>query len=329
MGMNICFAQEYDKTGKEKEKRSYVIYNVFFNIVPEWFNFPLIGFVNVAEGSHNSAQIGFVNWNQKNFNGPQISFVNTIGGSTNGVQLGFINTNVQSLNGSQIGFINTTFGEELKGVQIGFVNTTFGEELKGSQIGFVNTSPNKTTGVQVSFVNVTKKLHGLQLGFVNYADEIEGGIPIGFISYVKNGGYKAVEYSVSEISPVNAVLKLGIEKFYTSLHFSYNPLKDDFPSAGGAGLGLGSLFYIKKSFFFNPELAVIGTFEKNNGQYISFIPYFGYKILPHFSIVAGPSITWIRGTDGIESPFFQIIGKKINENNQLFLGARLGLRFEW
>ncbi|MFP3043365.1 hypothetical protein LQZ19_16245 [Treponema primitia] len=313
IGMNICSAEEEDKNGDDKENRSYVIYSFFLNIVPDGFNFPLIGFVNIADGSHNSPQIGFINLNQKNFNGLQMSFVNTTGGGTNGTQLGFINTNAQSLIGSQIGFVNTTGGEIMKGLQL----------------GFVNTSVHRTEGAQISFVNLTKQLHGFQLGFINYADEIDDGIPFGFISYIKKGGYKALEYGVSEISPITVSLKLGVEKLYTSLHFGYNPLKEDFSSAAHYGLGVGSIIRINNSLFFNPELVAMNTINGSTNANVSLIPYFGYKIASHLSIVAGPSITWIYSNDGIESPFFKIIGKEINEENQIFMGARLGLRLEW
>jgi hypothetical protein len=50
-------------------------------------------------------------------------------------------------------------------------------------------------------VNITNRLDGFQLGLLNYVDTIENGAPIGLISFVKNGGYKAVELSVNEMAP--------------------------------------------------------------------------------------------------------------------------------
>jgi hypothetical protein len=308
LGLNVSSAQE-DNRNLES---GINIYTLFVNIVNEQFRFPLIGFVNLARGSHNSPQIGFVNWNQKDLNGLQMSFVNTNGGSFQGAQISFINTNIQSLTGLQMGFINTTAGERMKGVQL----------------GFINTSVDSTKGAQIAFINITKQLQGFQFGFINYIEELEGGFPLGFISFVKNGGYKAVEYSVSEISPINISLKLGIEKLYTSIYFGYNPLKDDIHSAINTGLGFGSIMRFTESFFFNPELIVNSNFGKGAFLHLSLIPYFGYKLLPHLTVVTGPSVTWEYGKE-FDDPFFRILEKEINERNRIYIGARLGIRYEW
>jgi hypothetical protein len=66
-------------------------------------------------------------------------------------------------------------------------------------------------------VNITNRLDGFQLGLLNYVDTIENGIPAGLISFVRNGGYKAVELSVTEIAPITFAFKTGVRKFYTSL----------------------------------------------------------------------------------------------------------------
>ena len=59
-----------------KPKNNIAIYTFFINIVNEPFPYPLIGFVNLASGSHKTLQMGFLNYNEKDFKSLQLSFVN-------------------------------------------------------------------------------------------------------------------------------------------------------------------------------------------------------------------------------------------------------------
>jgi hypothetical protein len=293
-GFNVSFAQENDRNPESGK----TMYTMFANMVPDQFNFPLIGLVNLAWGSHNSAHIGAVNWNQKNLNGVQIGFVNANGEDFKGVQAGFINANSQSLAGWQFGVVNIVAEE-------------------------------KMTGSQAGIINATKQLKGLQIGVINYIDELEGGVPLGVLSFVKNGGYKAVEYSATEINPVNISLKLGIEKLYTTFYFGYNPLSDEALWGIKTGIGLGSIIRFNESFFFNPELANRNsTYGRDNIFQLSFTPSVGYKLLSHLSVVAGPSVTWTHG-EKTSDPFFHIAEKEIDKENRIYAGAKLGMRYEW
>jgi hypothetical protein len=283
----------------ENEKNGSNLYTFFVNIVNEQFRFPLVGFVNIADGDHNSPQIGFINWNQNNFKTLQMGFVNTIGG-------------------------------DMGGFQLGFVNTIGGENAGGLQMGFVNTSVNKFSGAQISFVNVTKQLKGLQLGFINYADSVEEGIPIGFLSIVRNGGYKAIELGVSEISPFNLSFKIGLEKFYTSFTVAYNPFKEGIREQIILGSGLGTIIRIGKTFFFNPEIIFHNSINGNFQNYTSFVPYFGYRLMSNLSIIAGPSIVWTYSNNNeMQEPFVNILKYDINERHKLFLGGRIAVRIHW
>ena len=274
------------------------VYTFVVNIVNESFRFPLIGFVNMANGEHSLPQFGFINWNTRNFSTLQASFVNTVGGNMSGVQLGFINTSVGDVNGLQTGFINTA----INGGQ-------------GLQLGFVNTS--------------VQGLQGVQIGFINYADSIENGIPVGFLSIVRHGGYKAIEYSFSEFHPINIGLKLGVERFYTTIIAAYNPFEEVVRESFAMGIGLGSIIPINASFFINPELISLHSF--NNKQTLSFVPNFGYNINQNISLTMGPSITWAYDFSDDEplKPFFSISRHNINENNDIVIGARASIRFRF
>ena len=292
------------------------LYTVFVNIVSEPFRYPLFGFVNIARGNFTVPQFGFVNWNTGNFSSLQASFINTTIGNFSGLQAGFINTSAGNTRGLQWGFINTTL--------------TF----YGAQLGFVNTAIKESQGLQGAFVNISaQKFKGVQLGFVNYADSIENGVPVGFISIVRHGGYHAVEYSFSEFFPFNVGLKLGVEKFYTSFYVAYNSVDEFALEHFAAGFGIGSILPISGGFFFNPELNCLSLYH-NNGQsglqFISLIPYFGFKAGQHFSITAGPSVTWEYASNHddttLRNPLFKIQQFDINGKNTIVIGARAAVR---
>jgi len=305
------------------------VYTFFVNFVNEDFKFPLIGFVNTAKGEHKGLQLGFVNTNTGNYSGLQAGFVNTIGGNLKGVQLGFVNTVAKETHSTQISFVNTAV-QGIRGLQLGFVNTAI-KEAHGAQIGFVNTTTQGIRGLQLGFVNVaTGKLKGVQLGFVNYTDSIEKGIPIGFLSIVRRGGYYALEYSFSEFHPVTIGFKIGVEKFYTTIFLGYNPSRKFGWDSFSGGLGIGSCIPIKKSFFFNPELIHLSSLIDNK-RLTSFIPYFGYNFSKHFSITAGPSVTWNHNFDirDLFEPLFSIANAKINDKHSIVVGARVGIRYRF
>ncbi|MCL2411751.1 MAG: hypothetical protein FWC97_08940 [Treponema sp.] len=305
------------------------VYTFFFNAVSPNFNFPLIGFVNFAAGSHSMPQIGFFNYNENDFSSVQIGFVNVTGGNFDGLQTGFVNTTMGSFNGLQLGFVNTTI-HSFSGLQTGFVNTVTGDSMRGFQLGFVNTALNGFNGAQIAFVNLASKINGFQLGFINIADSIENGIPFGFISIVRNGGYRAIELSVNEISPLNLTFKIGVNKLYTLFRASWNPFIDELDEAMSFGAGIGSILSINDNFFFNPELLSSSILGFNN-QFLNFTANFGFRIGSGTSIVAGPSVTWqyIGRSGELLEPFFSLHKFDLNERNNLFIGARLALKFQW
>lgn len=278
----------------EHPENKTIIYSMIINIVPDQFNFPLIGFVNLANGSHNSTHIGFINVNEKDFTGAQIGFVNTIGG-------------------------------KVKGAQIGFVNVCE-DPVTGLQLGFVNTAEKHIDGAQIGFVNTTKALKGLQLGFVNYADTIEKGIQLGFLSIVKKGGYRAFEISVTEMYPLNLSFKIGVKKLYSSFTASYNP---DWGNAFAAGIGMGSIIPINNSLYFNPELSSQSAIIKNDQQIFCLTTSLGFYVKPKIQFTIGPSVVWnyAQYHDDLNIPFFSIYKNEINETNNLIIGLRVALRY--
>jgi hypothetical protein len=316
-----AFSQE-----KSEERCSPVIYSFFINSVPDGFNFPLIGFINMGWGSHNSAHIGFINTARRNLNGGQIGFVNFAGGNVFGTQIGYINTAGRAMTGAQIGFVNTAI-RKTNAIQLGFVNTS-ADSLKGAQIGFVNTASRRAEAAQVGYVNATKSLKGVQIGFVNYADTIESGMPIGFLSIVRRGGYHALELSVTEMYPINLSYKIGVSKLYSTLNLSYNPSNE---KSVAIGAGLGSVLPMGNKFCFNPEFVSQSLIFDGFQQTTTFAANFGYRITPKITALAGPSLVWQYGNtfDRLNKPFFSFLNQQVGSWGNLITGARLSVRYQF
>ena len=333
----------------------------FINTTGGYFNGAQMGFINTAAKGTSGMQAGFINTTTA-LDGFQASFINTATKEVSGTQIGFINTAAQGITGPQIGFINTTTAlngfqagfintaaQEVSGAQIGFINTA-AKGIKGPQIGFINTAGKEAYGAQLGFINTAAKgIKGPQIGFINYADSMESGIPIGFISIVRQGGYHALEYSFSEFFPVTLGLKLGVEKFYTTISTSYNPSPENkYPEEHfAAGFGIGSIIPINKYFFINPELSHFNfirswrtnhpsaiTGEERNGYSYSLssaVPYFGFKPGKYFSISLGPSFIWAytynsRAFKDSYKPMFNIYSKEFDRYS-FIIGAQASVRF--
>lgn len=335
----VCIPSNAAGQETVKNQNRNIIYTGVVNIVPDRFQFPLIGFVNIAKGSQKGLQAGFFNWNQSYFKGAQISFINTVGGELNGAQIGFVNTCRKTFKGAQISFINTaadksngaqvgfinTSVDSATGIQLGFVNTAAGK-MKGAQISFVNTAVKDMDGAQIGFVNTARRLTGFQLGFVNYADTLTDGIPFGFLSFVRKGGYKAVEISATEMYPVNLSFKIGIEKLYTSFIASFN---GNDKNGFAIGLGLGSNLPLGNSSYLNPEIWSQSAIFNNSSQWYSMALNYGYCITPGIHLSLGPSVLWyyMEHGDHFKRPFMALYRHEVNENNKIIVGARVALKY--
>jgi hypothetical protein len=287
------FSMAQNSSENNSNKNKHVFYSVFANYLPEGFDFPGIGFVNIARGNHSTAYIGLVNY-------------------------------ADYLSGMQIGLINTA--KQLPvGVQIGLANTALSGENKVTQIGLVNTNRSNLTGVQVGLINANSgKTNGLQLGLINYSDTVSG-VPLGLISVVRKGGYRALEVSLSEIAPVNISFKLGVEKLYTSFNLAYNPNAEQKTMCG---VGIGSIIPLKNQFFFNPEIFQMNTIKEcSNQQFLRIVPAFGLKY-KRMNIIAGPSVCYFySGKDRIPNqPFMQIFGHEFDSRNKIVVGVQAGIR---
>jgi hypothetical protein len=321
-------------------KSEQVQYHFFVNNIPSDWNYPLVGIVNNVNGNHASVQAGIINSTSEKFGGIQAGFINSvsgcvvggqggfinsIGGEIKGIQTGFINSVGQSVYGIQDGFINSV-GNSVYGIQGGFVNST-GNEVIGVQCGFIN-STGTMMGFQCGFINSAKTLRGLQLGFINSVDNLEKGLPIGFLSFVKHGGYQAIEVSYNNISPLNVSFKTGVREFYTYPMLAYDwRLADDRLSFG---YGIGSNLDINSRLFINPEMEWLHQVSLDFNHYSTLRCNLGYNLGNHIELVAGPSLVWQFKIDAADFHHsYDEWDPAIVSVNEISLGWNVALRYKF
>lgn len=314
LGLFIFFLINTEAIAQQKPKdQQTIVYTIIYNVVPDNFRYPLIGFINLAEGNHKGLQVGFVNTTMRNFEG---------------LKVGFVNTTLQNSRGAKVGFVNTT-RQNAEGLRLGYINTTLGS-YKGATIGFVNTTMENTEGLQLGFVNIAKKeLNGAQIGFINVADSIPNGIPIGFLSFVEKGGYRAVEVSVNELYTLNLAFKIGVPRFYSYLQGSYN---NSYSKQFALGFGFGSLISMGNKFYFNPELGNLSPLTSIDNNVTNLAANVRYSISPRFQVATGISAVWINHQQGknlYDPPFYSIINHEINNRNRILMGARIALSYSF
>lgn len=331
------------------DKDKVVKYNFLLNEVPEDFDMPMIGLINTAHGNQYFFQLGLVNTNERNLEGAQIGFINNVGRDLKGLQIGFINTIDHDQIGVQAGFINAVdnnfrglemgfinaIGDRIQGIQAGFINAV--EKMDGFQIGFINATENlngfqvgfinaaeRANGAQVGFLNANEVLDGFQLGFINRAERIKNGTPVGFLTFVKRGGYKALDLSINELFPFNLSFKTGVRKFYTYPILSFNPEKSNH---WGFGYGIGSFVNMNEDLFFNPELSTELVLNPDFDYLRCLVLNFGGSISDHIEVFTGPSLVWYFSSSN--HPTYALRRWELNMNKELFIGFRASLRYRF
>jgi len=346
--------------------------------------FQLSGFGNIVGGSVEGCQLssflningrhtsvfqgaGFLNVTGKDLNGFQVSgFLNTAGGSSRGAQIsGFANLtgrhtagfqgsgfgNIsESLSGAQVaGFCNIVEAID-KGLQAsGFINIASSGSANAQITGFLNISGN-INGIQASaFGNIAGSVKGVQIaGFINICDSIEG-VPVGFINIVKKNGYRAIEFSASEMKYANISYKMGVRRLYNIYSFGK-------PSGPGSrwmyGFGLGSEFDLSPGMLLNVEAEVnqeIWIADVEAGLFLNadrlnmhnqLRANFGWKIQDQVVLFIGPSfnvsVSDTRSSEGLKSwyaiapswTFYNHYSGYENRTNvSIWFGINGGIRF--
>lgn len=324
-------------------------YTFLLNEVPEDFSLPMVGLINMGHGNQQTFQVGLLNTIGRNLEGAQFGFINNVGRDMRGLQAGFINTTEHDQFGIQAGFINAVdnnfqglemgfinaIGDRMQGIQTGFINAV--EKMEGFQIGFINATENlkgfqigfinaaeRTLGSQVGFVNATAVLDGLQIGFINRVGRVAHGMPIGFLSFVKHGGFKAMEFRFNEMFPYNLSYKTGVDNFYTFPILSYNP---NASRTWAIGFGAGSIVPMNEEVFFNPELMSQNVLTGDFEQITSLVLNFGHTFTDRLDFLGGPSLVWNR--TNAYNPLFSLRDWDLNGNNRLHLGVSASIRYRF
>lgn len=291
-------------------KNQKILYTLAYNEVSSHSKVPLVGFINIAQENHHGLQLGFFNLSHQNFKGLQIGFIDKIAGDMNGMQMSFLNFTSKNTKGLQVGFGNHSKAN-----------------FSGLQIGFFNEIKANTKGVQLGFVNDTKDtLQGVQFGFVNVVDTIKG-IPIGFFSYVKKGGYRAIEISTNELYPLNLSFKAGTPLFYSFVQGSFNP---NYGNQFALGAGFGFLKPLKNKFYFNPEVIYQSSLQSDSPNSTALLLNFKYSLASKLQVSIGSSIVQLNYPNGdYQNPFFSLVNSKINDRNYLIIGARFAISYSF
>ncbi len=230
---------------------------------------------------------------------------------------------------------------KVKGSQIaGFYNLTT-DTLKGAQIsGFMNLSAKRIEGAQVSgFINVTQALAGAQLGVINIADTLEGGSPFGFLSFIRKGGFMALEITGDETFYGGVQFKTGSNILYNIINVAGRPGSDAY---WGFGYGIGS--NIKSYGKFRINLDITATQVNRNEFWTNHLNLlnrarlgFTWQAARHFALSAGPTFNVLvinkSNSEGIGQANtvapFSVYDEVYQNNTRLILwpGAHLSIRF--
>lgn len=110
-----------------------------------------------------------------------------------------------------------------------------GTDVTGLQTAALLNTARRVRGVQFGLVNVAHHVRGVQFGLGNIADSVDG-VALGLINIVRHG-YLRGEVWASESLPLNAVVKLGVRRYYTVLGAAAEPFGNRVQWAAGFGIG--------------------------------------------------------------------------------------------
>ena len=120
-------------------------------------------------------------------------------------------------------------------VQAAALANLTGTDVRGLQTSALLNVAHRVGGVQFGLVNVARRVRGVQFGLINIADSVDG-VSLGILNVVRHG-YLHGEVWASETLPLNAVLKLGVRRYYTLLGVAAEPFGNRVQWAGGFGVG--------------------------------------------------------------------------------------------
>jgi uncharacterized protein YjbI with pentapeptide repeats len=348
--ISVCrtgFAQQ-----EQTESKSPVVYIFFANALPDGFNFPHIGLVNSAAGSHKTLQMGLANHNQKDLSGLQMGLMNHTGAAMHGAQMGLANYTGGTMRGVQMGLLNIAStgmqaglvnisAQSFKGLQLGLANLTVknvdrvqvspslniaGDSVQGSQVsGMVNIAGSSVRGSQVAgLVNIAGgNVGGAQVGvFLNIADS--SAYPIGFVNII-NKGKMALALTIDENRTLLLSFRSGGTYTYGIVGIGYN-----FTPISGytTELGFGAYLVDKKRWGMNLEATGTSIFDFDDVFKASLRLMPVFKITKHIELLAGITFNYMLGTrEAIKAVLpYSLWQRSIGS---FYHAAYIGLSFNW
>ncbi|WP_186280029.1 hypothetical protein [Fluviicola chungangensis] len=311
------------------------------------------GLMNLVSGTSSGVQLaGLVNSVAKDVHGVQVAgLVNLAGGKVDYVQVaGIANVVRDTVTGIQVGGIANLNRSCTNGVQLAGIYNQ-GKKVSGIQLAGIANACDTLSGIQLSgLVNVGNVIDGFQLsgllnkaghvtgsqlGFINVADSITG-VPVGFLSIVKSG-YHKVELAADENLLTTLSFRTGVDAFHNILIGGVQ--LDKGPALWTLGYGVGSAIRLGRKLYLDLDLTTQSLYVNNSDYTYNMLTkgFVGieYRVGKNFSIAAGPTLNWYSSESKPETdPVWSKISRRTlshsvngNYSNQLWIGAKLALRF--
>lgn len=306
------------------------------------------GLGSVVSRKVEGAQIaGLFNLDKGSLKGVQLSSVlNMVGEDTEGAQIsGLVNVSGykkarpgdnEKVQLQIAGLFNESHNNSKTSQISGLVNHA--DYIRGVQIAGMTNVANQVEGVQLGGLNVARRVKGVQIGLFNVADTVDG-IPIGLFSYVKQNGYRHIEFWGGDTFHANVGLKIGVRRFYNIIAVGLEN-----PQAlrrWGIGYGVGSQFDFGNRAFMNLELLAFHvneneSFTKRFNLLNQLRFNFGVNVGDHFGLFGGPSFNFLlsdfrneNNSIGSEIAPSWILFEAFNQGISIraWLGFNLGIRF--
>ena len=227
-------------------------------------------------------------------------------------------------------------------VQAAAVANLTGTDVRGLQTATFLNLAHRVSGAQFGLVNVARHVHGAQFGLINIADSVDG-VSLGIITIVRHG-YLHGEVWASETLPLNAVLKLGVRRYYTLLGVAAEPFGSRVQWAGGFGIGIAGLPHGRFTLSLDAlQWTLAGTTDNPNNETIDtrlltqLRPAIAWQIerQGHVQLLVSPTLNLAVAWSNDHQPQWDFGANQLllintagaQSRTRLWPGLQIGLRF--
>ncbi len=227
-------------------------------------------------------------------------------------------------------------------VQAAAVTNLTGTDVHGLQTSALFNLAHRVRGAQIGLVNVARHVGGVQFGLVNFADSVDGA-SIGIINIVRHG-YLHGEVWASETLPLNAVVKLGVRRYYTILGAAAEPFGSRVQWAAGFGIGTAGLPHGRFTFSLDAlQWTLAGTTDNTSSETIDarlltqLRPAVAWQIERegHLQLVISPTLNLAIAWSNDHQPQWDFGANQLllintagaQSRTRLWPGLQVGLRF--